>query len=227
MHIPDGFVSPITYISATAIAIPLIAYAYKKTKEALTDESFALLSSLTAFSFVIMMFNIPIPGGTSGHAVGMGILAILFGPWVAAFCVSITLFIQALVFADGGITVFAVNSIAMGFAGAFGSYAVYKLLDGRVNEKAVLFVSGWVGIVVASVVVATVLGIQPMMGLDEQGRPLYFPFALDVTIPAVVGSHALFFGIVEGIATVLVVSFIKKLSIIKTGTEDAAKVEVA
>lgn len=221
MHIPDGFVSPATYIAGTALAVPLLAYAYKKTKGALTDESFALVSSLTAFSFVIMMFNIPIPGGTSGHAVGMGILAILFGPWVAAFCVSVTLFIQALVFADGGITVFGINSISMGFVGSFAAYYAYKALSGRINEKAALFISGWFAIVAASVVVALVLGIQPSFGLDEQGRPLYFPFALDVTLPAVVGSHALFFGMVEGIATALVVAFVKKLGSVNAKAEAA------
>jgi cobalt/nickel transport system permease protein len=221
VHIPDGFVSPATYIAGTALAVPLLAYAYKKTKGALTDESFALVSSLTAFSFVIMMFNIPIPGGTSGHAVGMGILAILFGPWVAAFCVSVTLFIQALVFADGGITVFGINSISMGFVGSFAAYYAYKALSGRINEKAALFISGWFAIVAASVVVALVLGIQPSFGLDEQGRPLYFPFALDVTLPAVVGSHALFFGMVEGIATALVVAFVKKLGSVNAKAEAA------
>jgi cobalt/nickel transport system permease protein len=224
MHIPDGFVSPTTYIAGTAVAVPMIVYAYKKTKKVMTDESFSLLSALTAFSFVIMMFNIPIPGGTSGHAVGMGILAILFGPWVAAFCVSITLFIQAIVFADGGITVFGINSIAMGFVGSFASYYTYKALEGRFNEKAVLFISGWVGIVSSSVVVALILGIQPMLGLDEQGRPLYFPFGLDVTIPAIVGSHALFFGMIEGIATALVVAFVNKLNIqAKKETAEAAQ----
>jgi cobalt/nickel transport system permease protein len=221
VHIPDGFVSPATYIAGTALAVPLLAYAYKKTKGALTDESFTLLSSLTAFSFVIMMFNIPIPGGTSGHAVGMGILAILFGPWVAAFCISVTLFIQALVFADGGITVFGVNSIAMGFVGSFAAYLLHKVLYGKLNDRAALFISGWFGMVAASAVVAVILGIQPWFGLDAQGRPLYFPFSLDVTIPAIVGSHALFFGIVEGVATALVVAFVRKLDNVNAKTEAA------
>ncbi|MFA6629013.1 MAG: energy-coupling factor ABC transporter permease, partial [Sulfuricurvum sp.] len=98
MHIPDGFISPATYSVASVVALPLLMRAFKKTKEAINDESFALLSSLSAFSFIVMMFNIPIPGGTSGHAIGAAILAILFGPWIAAFCISLTLFIQALIF---------------------------------------------------------------------------------------------------------------------------------
>lgn len=222
MHIPDGFLSPSTYLSATAVAVPLLIIAYKKTKAAINDESFAFLSSLTAFSFVIMMFNIPIPGGTSGHAIGAAILAILFGPWVAAFCLSLTLFIQALIFGDGGLSVFAVNSLAMGFAASFTAYGVHALLKGRVNNNIALFFAGWSGIVAASVVVAVVLGIQPLLGVDAAGHPIYFPFGLDVTIPAVVGSHMLFFGAVEGVVTMLVVRFIEKIRAIDALTEQGA-----
>lgn len=211
MHIPDGFISPLTYIPATVAAIPLLIVAFKKTKEAISDESFAFLSSLTAFSFVVMMFNIPIPGGTSGHAIGAAILAILFGPWVAAFCISLTLFIQAFIFGDGGLSVFAINSLAMGFAASFSAFYLHKLLKNRVNNGIVLFFAGWSSIVFASVVVAVALGIQPLLGVDSAGHPIYFPFGLEVTIPAVVGSHMLFFGVVEGFATMLVMRFLEKI----------------
>lgn len=211
MHIPDGFLSPLTYIPATAAALPLLLVAFQKTKEAINDESFAFLSSLTAFSFVVMMFNIPIPGGTSGHAIGAAILAILFGPWVAAFCLSLTLFIQALVFGDGGLSVFALNSLAMGFAASFSAFYLHKLLKNRLNNSVVLFLAGWTGIVSASVIVAVALGIQPLLGVDAAGHPIYFPFGLEVTIPAIVGSHMVFFGVAEGLATMLVVRFIEKL----------------
>ena len=212
MHIPDGFLSPSTYIPASFIALPLLIRAFKKTKELIDDESFALLSSLSAFSFVVMMFNIPIPGGTSGHAIGAAILAILFGPWVAAFCISLTLFIQALIFGDGGLSVFAVNSLSMGFTASFVAFYVHKLLKNRMSDKIVFFLSGWSGIVAASVVVAVVLGIQPLLGVDALGHPIYFPFGLGVTIPAVVGSHMLFFGVAEGIATMLVMRFVEKIT---------------
>jgi len=212
MHIPDGFISPLTYIPATIAVIPLLVVAFKKTKEAINDESFAFLSSLTAFSFVVMMFNIPIPGGTSGHAIGAAILAILFGPWVAAFCLSLTLFIQALIFGDGGLSVFAINSLAMGFVASFSAFYVHKLFKNRVNDAVALFLSGWSSIVLASIVVAVALGIQPLLGVDAAGHPIYFPFGLEVTIPAVVGSHMLFFGVVEGFATMLVMRFIEKIT---------------
>lgn len=222
MHIPDGFISPVTYSVASVVALPLLIRAFRKTKEAISDESFALLSSLSAFSFVVMMFNIPIPGGTSGHAIGAAILAILFGPWVAAFCISLTLFIQALIFGDGGLSVFAVNSLAMGFTASFSAFYIHKVLKNRLNNNIVLFVSGWGGIVAASVVIAVVLGIQPWLGVDAAGHPIYFPFGLSVTVPAVVGSHMLFFGMAEGFATMLVIRFVEKIKL--SGTHNEVRV---
>jgi cobalt/nickel transport system permease protein len=212
MHIPDGFVSPATWIATTVIAIPLLIKAVKKTREVMSDNasSFSIISTLTAFSFVLMMFNIPIPGGTSGHAVGAGMLAILFGPWVGALSISLVLFIQAIIFGDGGLTTFGLNSIAMGFGGSFSAYFAYKFLSNKLNDNIALFFAGWFSIVAASVIVAAMLGLQPLIATSADGQPLYFPFGLEVTIPAVVGSHMLAFGFIEGIVTMFVVQFVRK-----------------
>ena len=100
----------------------------------------------------------------------------------------------------------------MGFTASFVAFYVHKLLKNRMSDKIVFFLSGWSGIVAASVVVAVVLGIQPLLGVDALGHPIYFPFGLGVTIPAVVGSHMLFFGVAEGIATMLVMRFVEKIT---------------
>ena len=84
MHIPDGYLSPITCIATYAAALPLWVIAFKKLKQDLNETTLPLIASLSALSFIIMMFNIPIPGGTSGHAVGASLIAILFGQWIAA-----------------------------------------------------------------------------------------------------------------------------------------------
>ncbi len=212
MHIPDGFVSPSTWISATVVALPLLVVAYKKTRQTMEDDinTFSIISTLTAFCFVLMMFNIPIPGGTSGHALGAALLSILYGPWVGALSVSLVLFIQALVFGDGGLTTFGLNALCMAFGGSFAAYYAYKFLNSKINDKAALFISGWFSMVVASLFVALSLGIQPLLGVGVDAHPLYFPFGLNVTLPAIVGSHILAFGLIDGVVTTLVVSFIKK-----------------
>lgn len=211
MHIPDGYLSPLTCISTYAITLPLWLIAFKKLKEQLDETTLPLIASLSALSFIIMMFNIPIPGGTSGHAVGASLIAILFGPWVAALCVSLVLLIQALVFADGGVTTFGANALLMAFTSSFVSYYLYTFLK---NKAFAPFLSGWAGIVSSSIVLAIILGVQPMIASID-GQPLYFPFDFTLTFPAVVGSHILFFGLVEGIFTHLAYRYIVKNKIIK------------
>lgn len=212
MHIPDGYLSPPTYITTYAVVSPLFIYGLKKAKKNLTEESIPLLSALTALSFLVMMLNIPIPGGTSGHVIGAAVIAILFNPWIAFLSISLVLIIQAFLFGDGGITALAVNSFAMGFLPAFTGSYFYRFSKKIMNEKVALFLSGWSSIIAASIVIALVLGIQPLIASDDLGNPLYFPFDLRVTIPTIVGSHILYFGIAEGIYTMIVIKFMKKIN---------------
>jgi len=204
MHIPDGYLSPATVAVSYAVALPLWVYGFRRLKAALNEETLPMIGAVTALSFVVMMFNIPIPGGTSGHAVGAALIAILFGPWVAAVAVSLVLLIQAVVFADGGISALAVNSLAMGYVGAFVGYGVFRLLRRRAFAP---FAAGWCAAVASSLVVALVLGIQPVFW-SEGGKPLYFPFGLSITIPALVGEHMAIFGVVEGIFTQVAYRFL-------------------
>ena len=211
MHIPDGYISPKTFIPSYLIFIPLLYYAIKKVKKILDEQTIPLISSLAALSFVIMMFNIPIPGGTSGHAIGAAVIAILFNPWIGFLSISVVLIIQALVFGDGGITTYAVNALNMGFVTSFTAYYIHSFFKNRINNKINYFISGWFSIVLASLFVAVILGIQPVIASDSLGNPLYFPFGLKISIPALVVTHALFFGVAEGIFTMITISYIQKV----------------
>jgi len=206
MHIPDGYLSPQTVVATYAVAVPLWVYGFKKLKKTLNEETLPLIGVLSAMSFIIMMFNIPIPGATSGHAVGAVLIAILFDPWIGFVSVSLVLLIQALVFGDGGISTFAANALSMAFVGSFVGYYVFEFLK---RYKVAPFVAGWCGLVASSILTSFILGIQPLFW-SENGQPLYFPFDLKTTFVALVGSHMLFFGVVEGIFTALVYSFLKK-----------------
>jgi len=205
MHIPDGYLSPETVVVSFAIAIPFWIYAFRKLRAKMDEETIPVLGALSALSFVIMMFNIPIPGGTSGHAVGATLIAIMIGPWVSFISVSLVLLIQAIVFGDGGISALAVNSLSMGLIASFGGYYLFELLK---KYKFAPFIAGYLSLVLASFFVALILGIQPLFWTHD-GTPLYFPFGLKVTIPMMVGGHLLF-GIAEGIFTQVVYALLKK-----------------
>jgi len=77
-----------------------------------------------------MMFNLPLPGGTTGHAVGVGIAAIVLGPWASILAISIALVIQALLFGDGGITAIGANCFNMAILGSLTAYGIYRLVAG-------------------------------------------------------------------------------------------------
>ena len=131
MHIPDGYLSPQTYLPLYGITIPILAIAARKVKKTLRSRHVPLLALGAAFSFVIMMFNVPVPGGTSGHAVGAVIVAILLGPWAACVAVSIAIIIQAFLFGDGGLTAIGANCFNMAVVMPFVGYYSYKIIAGN------------------------------------------------------------------------------------------------
>ena len=96
MHIPDGYLSPSTCAVLYGTAIPFWYVAFARVQRLLNTRLVPLLAVVSAFSFVIMMFNVPLPGGTTGHAVGMGAATVVLGPWASMLAVSIALLIQAV-----------------------------------------------------------------------------------------------------------------------------------
>jgi len=206
MHIPDGYLSPTTVAVGYAVMIPLWVYGFKKLKENLNEETLPLLGALTALSFIIMMFNAPVPGGTSGHAIGTALIAIMFGPWVAFISVSLVLLIQAVVFGDGGISTWAINAFDMAFIAAFVGYYVFQWLK---NFKFAPFLAGYISINVAALSDSIILGIQPIFW-SHNGHPLYFPFGLKESVFGMMSAHLLVFGVIDGVVTQIVYSFLKK-----------------
>lgn len=209
MHLPDGFISPQTYLPAYALAAGFWGYAAQRVRKRLDADSLPLIAACTALAFVLMMVALPLPGGTTAHAAGIGLLAVCFGGWMAFLAISLVLAMQALLFGSGGITALPVNALAMGLAGSFAALAVWRLL-GRRQETLALFLAGWVSITLPAVLVALVLGVQPAIAHDAQGAPLFFPFGLHITLPAVVLPHVLV-GIAEGVLTVLGYRYLTRL----------------
>ena len=215
MHIPDGYLGPSTFIFFYVIMIPLWFVASRKVEKNLKTKQLPWLAFGVAFSFVIMMFNFPAPGGTTGHAVGAAILALTLGPWFGFLGVTGALLIQCLLFGDGGITTFAANSFNMGLVMSFVSYYVYKLLATRAplmsrRRWLAAAASGYIGLNAAALCCAIELGLQPILYHASNGSPLYAPFPLSVTIPAMLISHGFVFGFVDAAATGFLVSYIMR-----------------
>jgi cobalt/nickel transport system permease protein len=211
MHIPDGYLSPQTYIPLYGLFVSAAAIAVRKVKNAVSARNIPYLGMAAAFSFIVMMFNLPVPGGTTGHAVGSAVIAILFGPWAATIAVSVALIIQALIFGDGGITAIGANCFNMAVFMPFVAYYMFRLISNNPAKKTrvyfAAFISGYLSLVLTAILTAAEFGIQPIIASAPDGKALYCPYDLSIAIPAMAIEHLLLFGIVEGIITATIVSY--------------------
>jgi cobalt/nickel transport system permease protein len=216
MHIPDNYLSPSTCAAMGALMVPVWTVAVKKVKKEVAKEKLPLLGIGAAFSFLLMMFNVPLPGGTTGHAVGGTLLAILMGPYAACISVTVALLIQALMFGDGGILAFGANCFNMAFILPFLGYFVYKFVKDRVKtekgEYAGIAIGSYLGINIAALCAGIEFGIQPLLFSNAAGQPLYCPYPLSVSIPAMTIPHLLVAGFMEVLFTVGIYTFVKKVS---------------
>jgi cobalt/nickel transport system permease protein len=228
MHIPDGYLSPITCAVLYAAAAPFWAIALRRVKKLLNTRLVPLLSVFAAFSFVIMMFNIPLPGGTTGHAAGIAIAAIVLGVWGSVLAISVALLIQALFFGDGGITAFAANSFNMAIVGSLVAGAVYRIVASGAELASTRRVvaaglAGYAAINAAAFCASIEFGIQPMLFQDASGAPLYAPYPLRIAVPAMMIGHLTVAGFAEMIVTSGVVAYIQRtdISLLKLTAPDA------
>jgi cobalt/nickel transport system permease protein len=196
MHIPDGFLSPQTYLPAWGVAAAAWWLAARGLRQRFDEETIPRLAVLTALAYGLGLVMLPLPGGTSGHALGVAPMALIFGIAPAFLAYSLVLLLQALLFGAGGITALGVNALTMGLAGSAAAVAA-KRLAGR-HEVAGVCAGAWLSVVVPAILLALVLGIQPLVGHRADGTPLFFPFGLEVTLPAVVIPHLLI-GIAEAV----------------------------
>jgi cobalt/nickel transport system permease protein len=208
MHIPDGLISPQTYLPALALAAPLWMVAGRKLHTRLGDEVLPRLAVFTALAFLLSTLMLPLPGGTSGHAVGVGLLALMFGPWIAFMAYSLVLLLQAVVVGAGGITALPVNALAMGFVGAWVTVAAHSVLR-PLGEAPAVVIAVWSGIMIAALLLALVLGLQPWLAQAPDGTPRFFPFGPAITVPALLLPHALI-GAGEAALTLLVLRHARK-----------------
>ena len=213
MHIPDNYLSPASCAVLAVAAAPVVGLSITKVKTQLKEnkELAPMLGIAASLSFLLMMFNVPIPGGTTAHAVGGVLLSILIGPYAASLALTVALLLQALLFGDGGIIALGANIFNMAIAMPFVGYAVYHFFRKQNHETAGVIVGSYVGINVAAFLTAIELGIQPIIA-TQGGEPLYNPYGLAVTIPAMMVTHLTIAGAVEVFFTYVIYRFVKQVA---------------
>jgi cobalt/nickel transport system permease protein len=215
MHIPDGYLSPSTCAVLYGASAPFWYVALRRVKKLLATRLVPLLSVTAALSFVIMMFNLPLPGGTTGHAVGVAMATIILGPWASILAISLALSIQAVFFGDGGITTLGANCFNMAIVGSLVAYAVYRLAAGRAaltssRRVVAAALAGYTALNASAFCAAVEFGIQPLFFKDASGAPLYAPYPLNIAIPAMLLGHLTFAGVAELVLSAGVVAYFQR-----------------
>ena len=215
MHIPDGYLSPATAGVMYGAAAPFWYIATTRVRQALTGRTVPVLALFAAFSFVVMMFNIPLPGGTTGHAVGGTLLAITLGPWAAVIGISVVLGIQALFFGDGGLIAFGANCFNMAIVLPLVGYFVYKVLSANseatsTRRLVAAVLASYIALAAAALFAAVEFGLQPHFFHAADGTPLYCPYDLNEALPAMMIGHLLVACPIEALATGLVFAYLQR-----------------
>lgn len=194
MHMSDGLMNAPTSIAFGVVAAIGLAIAVTRARADLDDRTAPMAGLVTAFVFAVQMINFPILPGASGHLLGGALVAILVGPWVGALCIAIVLAVQALLFADGGLTALGTNITNMALVGVFAGYGVAVLLRrfarrGRTGLVVTAFVAALVNTVMAAFAFVVEYAIGGAGGAT-----------LGTVLGLMVGLHVLI-GIGEGVIT--------------------------
>ncbi len=198
MHVPDGFLNLPVSLLGYVLAALIIAVAVVKSRAQLDDKTAPLAGLTAVFIFAAQMLNFPVGAGTSGHLLGGALAAILVGPWVAILVVTVVLTVQALLFADGGLTALGINVLNMAIVTVVVGWLVFRLGVRFVKTpKGAAIVAGVAGFVTVPASAMAFVGEYAMGGTA--------PVSLAAVAAAMGGVHVLI-GIGEGIITGLVVA---------------------
>ncbi len=199
MHIPDGFIGPGVSAAAGVISAGCVGVSLKKAAQTMDDKQAPLAGLVAAFIFAVQMLNFPVAGGTSGHLLGGCLAAVLVGPWVGVICVTLVLVVQALFFADGGLSALGLNVLNMAIVTALGGYMIFALLR-RVlpRTKPMVVVSSAIAAGVSVVLASLAFVLEYALGGVGNA-------SIGAVATAMIGVHTLI-GIGEAVITGLTVS---------------------
>jgi cobalt/nickel transport system permease protein len=203
MHAPDGFLNVGTAVATAAVGAGGVGVALRQVKATLTEKAVPLAGITAAFVFAAQMFNFPVAAGTTGHLMGGALAAILLGPHLGALVVAVVVIVQALIFADGGLTALGYNVLNMAIVPAYGGYAAYRMFrrlfpEGRGGIVGATALAAWLSVVLS----AAAFSIQWLFGATA-------PIPFTRVFAAMVGVHAVI-GIGEAVISALAVGAVLK-----------------
>jgi cobalt/nickel transport system permease protein len=165
MHISNGIIGiPVSALAAVLVAV-VMAICLVKARADLDDRLAPMAGLVAAFIFAVQMLNFPVLPGVSGHLLGGALAVMLVGPWVGSLCVALVLTVQALLFADGGLTALGLNILNMGVVGTFVAYGlVVVLLKVVPRTNAGIVTTAWIVSVISVVVASQAFVLEYALG---------------------------------------------------------------
>lgn len=199
MHVPDGFLDAPTSVGTGVIAAAGVALALRGARRELSEAAAPLAGLVAVFVFAAQMLNFPVGAGTSGHLLGGALAAILVGPYTATLAITVVLLVQALLFADGGVTALGTNIVLMALVGVWGGWFIFRGVQVVLPKRRsmVPVAAAAAGLLSVPLAALTFAGLYAIGGTA--------PIAFDKLVTAMVGWHFLI-GIGEAIITTLAVS---------------------
>ena len=131
MHVPDGFLDARTLAATAGLAVVGLGLALREVRRNLPPRRVPLIGLAAAFVFAAQMLNFPVAAGTSGHLIGAALAAVLLGPAAAIVAMTAVLLLQALMFADGGITALGANVLNLA---VIAPLAAHGVVTGGANQ---------------------------------------------------------------------------------------------
>lgn len=199
MHVPDGFLDVPTSTGTAVVAAGAVGLALARSRRELDDRAAPLAGLVAVFVFAAQMLNFPVGVGVSGHLLGGALAAVLVGPWVATLAVTVVLVVQALIFADGGLTALGTNVLLMAVVGVWVGWAGF-LAARAVLPKTTAMVPPAAAAGALLSVPAAALVLTLLFAVGGQA-----PLDLGRLLTLMLGWHAVI-GVGEAVITSLVVS---------------------
>ncbi|HET8641302.1 MAG TPA: energy-coupling factor ABC transporter permease [Pseudonocardiaceae bacterium] len=225
LHLSDGIVDAPTSLAYALVAAIGLAVAAAGARADLDERTAPMAGLVAAFVFAAQMVNFPVLPGVSGHLLGGALAAILVGPWVGALCVGIVVVMQAVLFADGGLSALGANITNLALAGTAAGYGVATLLRRLARRgRSGLIAVAFAGALVGSVAAAASFVVQYAIGGDAG-------VATGSVAIALLGVHVLI-GVGEGVITALTVGAVARVRpdlvhLLRAGRRPAAGAAVA
>ena len=201
MHIPDGFIDIPTSAAFGTLALAGTAIALKKAKTEVDDRTAPMAGLTAVFIFAVQMLNFPVAAGTSGHLLGGALAMVLVGPYAASLAITVVLGVQALLFADGGLTALGLNVFNLSVVAVLVSFLVFKLMVKLLPKtKSAIPLAAGIAAFVSVPISASAFTLQYAIGGNGTAP-------VETVLIAMFSTHLLI-GIGEAVITMLTVSAI-------------------